>query len=215
MMFHYLENFHKNLERKSRYGVSFFECENAINEVCNFFGIPAPAFIQDLTDHPQGNTMFVDRNRLSYADDIICYSMEQLKALGVNSKDAFSLVMTHECTHRVLQNTNLPGLDHGQWEQELCCDYFMGVRAGLDKITVEALQSVRNGLAQSEGSKSHPNGQLRYDVISYGWTWVGNMDLIQRRRRTFKEYLAIFEQWRQKHAEEIRLAQMPFYGERV
>lgn len=213
-MFHYLDNFRKNIQRLSKYGVSFFDCENAINETCQFFGIPAPVFIEDMTNHPRGQTMFVNinGNHQSFADDVICYSMEQLKQLGVDSKDAFSLVMTHECAHRVLQNTILPGLNNGQWEQELCCDFFMGVRCGLDKLKHEALDKVRKGLSQSPGARSHPTGKLRYEVISYAITYVGYMDLIHNKRRTIAEYLQLFEEWRQKHADEIRQAQIPFYG---
>lgn len=213
-MYHYLDNFKKNLDRYAKYGVSYFECEKAIKETCEFFNIPVPVFIGDLTGHPRGQTMFFNAhsNKLSYADDIICYNMEELKYLGVNSKDAFSLVMTHECAHRLLQSSHLPGRNNGQWEQELCCDFFMGVRCGLDKISHDALVSVRNGLSQSPGSVSHPTGKLRYDVISYGVTYVEYMDLIHHQRHSIPEYMRKFEEWRQKHAEEIYQAQIPFYG---
>lgn len=212
--FHYLENFHKNLERKSKYGVSLFECEKAINEACRFFGIPVPLFSKDLTDNNLGKTMFYSKNNNhnSFADDIITYNLKQLKELGVDNVDAFSLVMTHECAHRTLQNTTLPGLNKGQWEQELCCDFFMGVRCGLDKLSFNALDNVRKALSKSPGAVTHPTGKLRYDVISYAITYVGYMDLIQKRRRPIAEYLQIFEKWRQEHADEIRQAQVPFYG---
>jgi hypothetical protein len=131
--------------------------------------------------------------------------------LGVYNVDAFSLVITHECAHRILQNTTLPGRENGQWEQELCCDFFMGVRCGLDMLSFDALDNVRKALCKSPGSVTHPTGKLRYDVISYGITYVGYMDLIQKRRRSIAEYLQIFEKWRQEHAEEIRQAQIPFY----
>lgn len=212
--FHYLENFHKNLERKSKYGVSLFECEKAINEACHFFGIPFPLFSKDLTDNNLGKTMFYSKNNNSnsFADDVITYNLKQLKELGVNNVDAFSLVMTHECAHRLLQNTSLPGLNKGQWEQELCCDFFMGVRCGLDKFCFNALDNIRKALLKSSGAVTHPTGKLRYDVISYGITYVGYMDLIHNKRRSIAEYLQIFETWRQKHADEIKQAQIPFYG---
>ena len=211
--FHYLENFHRNLERKSKYGVSLFECEKAINEACRFFGIPVPLFSKDLTDNNLGKTMFYSKNNNSnsFADDVITYNLKQLKELGVYNVDAFSLVITHECAHRILQNTTLPGRENGQWEQELCCDFFMGVRCGLDMLSFDALDNVRKALCKSPGSVTHPTGKLRYDVISYGITYVGYMDLIQKRRRSIAEYLQIFEKWRQEHAEEIRQAQIPFY----
>lgn len=57
--------------------------------------------------------------------------MQQLVDMKVDSKEAFSLVMTHECAHRVLQDTQLPGINNGTWEHELAADFLMGCRAGL------------------------------------------------------------------------------------
>lgn len=104
---------------------------DAIKSACDFFNIPMPKMIQDLTNVQNGQTMFVNWDRGSYYDDVLCFNMQQLIDKKVDSKEAFSLVMTHECGHRVLQNTRFPGVANGQWESELCADYFMGCRAGL------------------------------------------------------------------------------------
>lgn len=71
--------------------------------------------------------MFVNWDRGSYYDDVLCFNMQQLIDMKVDSKDAFSLVMTHECGHRVLQNTQFPGVANGQWESELCPDFLWDV----------------------------------------------------------------------------------------
>ena len=114
-------------KRFGRFGLSQDDIRDAIKSACDFFNIPQPRIIQDLTNQPGGQTMFVNWDRGSYYDDVLCFNMQQLIDMKVDSKEAFSLVMTHECAHRVLQNTHFYGPNNGAWEQELCCDYFMGV----------------------------------------------------------------------------------------
>ena len=208
--FPFLENFRIIVDRICRYGVSPRDCEKVIESACDFFEIPLPNLIADMTENPQGQTMFVDFNPNSFCDDVICYHLKELKALGVNSKDSFTLVMTHECAHRILQNTTLPGLDNGQWEEELCCDFFMGVRASLERIDRKAFDSVRTGLSRSDGSRTHPTGILRDAAMTAG-TMAGNFDLIQNKKRTISEYLETFNRWRLNHIQQIEMAQKPFF----
>ena len=205
-----LENFHHFVERLSTYDLTEFDCVNGIKAACNFFEMPMPAQIIDFTDVSFGGTMFVNKNSDSFADDIICYDLEELKRLGIYGKDAFTLVITHECTHRLLQNTRMPGLNGGRWEEELCCDFFMGVRTGLDHISRNSFELVRNGFALCDGTRSHPVGTLRQDILSYG-LFVANLNLIHRVRQTIPEYLMKFNEWRLKNDIRIKEAQAPYY----
>lgn len=205
-----LENFHHFVERLNTYGLTEFDCVNGIKAACNFFEMPMPAQIIDFTDVPFGGTMFVNRNSDSFADDIIGYDLEELKRLGIYGKDAFTLVITHECTHRLLQNTRMPGLNGGRWEEELCCDFFMGVRTGLDHISRDSFELVRNGFALCDGTRSHPVGTLRQEILSYG-LFVANLNLIHRVRQTIPEYLMNFNEWRLKNDIRIKEAQALYY----
>ena len=110
--------------------------------------------------------MFVNKNTTSYNDDILCYNLQQMQELEVSSKDAFSLVMTHECAHRYFQCTTFQGLNNGAWEEELACDFFMGVRSMIEQIA--DIRKVANGLGKCPGAKSHPDGDLRVDAIIQG-----------------------------------------------
>lgn len=208
----YLEGFRTSMKQLLRYGLSDEDCIKGVESACDFFEIPMPAFIADLTNHPYGQTMFLNRNPGSFLDDIICYDLEQLLGMGIKNEYAFTLVMTHECGHRVMQNTQMPGLANGQWEQELVADFFMGVRAGVEGFPHAALDAVRRGLMNTPGGQSHPTGDLRNAIISYGYTYVGNMDLIHHRKQSIQDYIQIFESWRQKHQGEIRQSQVLFYG---
>lgn len=162
-----MEDFLKRCQQRfKRFGLSDADVYEAIKSACDFFNIPMPRMIQDLTNVQNGQTMFVNWDRGSYYDDVLCFNMQQLIDMKVDSKEAFSLVMTHECGHRVLQNTQFPGVANGQWESELCPDFFMGCRAGL--WNMNAIDKVVMGLILTDGSPSHPEGTLRALFIRYG-----------------------------------------------
>lgn len=194
-----------------KYGLSLGDCVQGVQSACRFFGIPCPANIEDFTNKPVGGTMFINQNSKSYADDIIGFDLEELKTLSVNSKDAFTLIMTHECAHRLLQNTVLSGLNQGQWEEELCCDFFIGVRAIVEHVSIEALKNVCNGLSHSGGAVTHPTGRLRCAAIKWGCE-VGNALIQNKQTCPMPELLGLFEKWRLYNASIIREEQTPFYG---
>ncbi|WP_418868512.1 hypothetical protein [Segatella hominis] len=55
------------------------DINDAIKSACDFFNIPMPKMIQDLTNVKDGQTMFVNYwDRGSYYDDILCYNMQQI-----------------------------------------------------------------------------------------------------------------------------------------
>ncbi len=58
-----------------RFGFSEADINDAIKSACDFFNIPMPRMIQDLTNVKDGQTMFVNWDRGSYYDDILCYNI--------------------------------------------------------------------------------------------------------------------------------------------
>ena len=194
-------------QRFKRFGLTYKDVYDAIKSACDFFRIPMPRMIQDLTNVHNGQTMFVNWDRSSYEDDVLCFNMQQLIDLKVDSKEAFSLVMTHECAHRALQNTRFPGINNGIWEQELAADFFMGCRAGLwnmdeSKITV--------GLILTNGSPTHPEGALRALFIRHG-----KYKAIEMRDKsiplTIQNLLNVFMEYCQQNVDEILHYQRKFY----
>ncbi|MDY6372439.1 MAG: hypothetical protein SPL12_09150 [Bacteroidales bacterium] len=207
MTFSGIQTFCKNILLKSRYGLTEAECERAIMEACQFFGLPAPVVIRNMTEHPGGDTCFLDRDPESFYDDILCYNLQQLKRLGVDGYVGFSAIFTHECAHRLFQNRLLPGPDFGQWEHELVADYFMGVRAALQDMDIT---SVIDGLSQSRGSGTHPNGALRREYILYG-KQEGYMHRIKKIVCDAEHYFKLFLEYRERHLEALRMAEMRVY----
>ena len=126
-------------QRFKRFGLTVKDIEEAIRSACDFFRIPMPRMIQDMTNVHNGQTMLVNWNRMSYEDDVLCFNMQQ--------------------------NTQFPGINNGIWEHELAADFLMGCRAGLwnmddSKITV--------GLILTDGSPTHPEGVIRALFIRQG-----------------------------------------------
>ena len=195
-------------QRFQRFGLSDADVHDAIKSACDFFNIPMPRMIQDLTNVQNGQTMFVNWDRGSYYDDVLCFNMQQLINMKVDSKDAFSLVMTHECGHRVLQSTPFPGVANGQWESELCPDFFMGCRAGL--WNMNAIDKVVMGLILTDGSPSHPEGTLRALFIRHGKYIVPEM----HRRGiplTIQNLINEFMAFRQQNLNELLNQQHKYY----
>ena len=195
-------------QRFQRFGLSDADVHDAIKSACDFFNIPMPRMIQDLTNVQNGQTMFVNWDRGSYYDDVLCFNMQQLIDMKVDSNDAFSLVMTHECGHRVLQNTQFPGVANGQWESELCPDFFMGCRAGL--WNMNAIDKVVMGLILTDGSPSHPEGTLRALFIRHGKYIVPEM----HRRGiplTIQNLINEFMAFRQQNLNELLNQQHKYY----
>ena len=160
-----MEGFMRISRRFARFGMTPNEIQDAIKSACDFFNIPMPMMIKDLTNVKNGQTMFVNHNPYAYEDDILCFNMQQLVDMKVDSKEAFSLVMTHECAHRVLQNTRFPGINNGVWEHELAADFLMGCRAGLWKMDDS---KICVGLLLTNGSPTHPEGAIRVLFIRRG-----------------------------------------------
>ena len=134
--------------RFCRFGLTDEEIKEAIQSACDFFHIPYPRMVQDLTNHPNGQTMFVNWDRGSFYDDVLCFNMQQLIDMKVDNKEAFSLVMTHECAHRVLQNTVL-------WTEQRG----MGTRAVLRLLHGGEKWTVEHGCVENHHGADYDIGQ--------------------------------------------------------
>ena len=131
---------------------------SSVHDASNFFHIDDPMQIKDgWTTGVYPNNPFTD------ADDVLMVNRDQLLDMGLTEKDGLDLVMTHECAHRALQNRFDLGLNPHQ--EELCCDFMAGVRAGLNGINVTQM---KDSLADSMASETHPAGELRVDAIDAG-----------------------------------------------
>lgn len=127
---------------------------SAVNRACSFFNISeAPVVNADSTCvWPSDNS--------SLKDDILGFNRKQLMDMGISGEESLTLIYTHECAHRTLQ-----GVMTDTWKEELACDYFAGVNAGLNNINLDNFEA---SLGCTDGGATHPNGALRSEFIEYG-----------------------------------------------
>ena len=95
-------------------------------------------------------------------DDILVFSYDQFMEMGISEKAGLDLVFTHEMGHRALQGMNLGFNSH---QEELCCDFLAGVRAGLNGLDVGQFE---NALADTMECDTHPGGADRVEAIEAG-----------------------------------------------
>ncbi|MBE6297765.1 MAG: hypothetical protein E7088_04630 [Bacteroidales bacterium] len=154
----------------------------SVEETCDFFHIDEPAMVSE-----SWTTGVYPNNDFTLQDDVLIFNREQLLDMGISGKDGLDLVMTHEGTHRVLQ-----GMEHIEFnshQEELCCDYMAGVRAGLNGIDVSQME---NSLMYSPESETHPAGANRVESIEAGVRFAQQYYAEYNMAPTFNECLDDF-----------------------
>lgn len=129
----------------------------SVKEASDFFNMNAPMNV-----HEDWTTGVITGMSFTENDDILVFNREQMQSMGITDKEGFDLVMTHEGAHRALQGLNT-GFDSHQ--EELCCDYMAGVRAGLNGMDEGKLSA---SLSDAEESQTHPDGDARVKAIEEG-----------------------------------------------
>lgn len=156
----------------------------SVQEASDFFNMNAPMNV-----HEDWTTGVMTGMSFTESDDILVFNREQMQSMGITDKEGFDLVMTHEGAHRALQGLNT-GFDSHQ--EELCCDYMAGIRAGLNGMDEGKLAA---SLAGSEESDTHPNGAARVQAIEEGVAFAHRyMDEHDGTPPSFSDCLEYFEQ---------------------
>lgn len=154
----------------------------SVEETCDFFHIDEPAIVSE-----GWTTGVYPNNDFTFQDDFLIFNREQLLNMGISGKDGLDLVMTHEGTHRMLQ-----GMDHLEFnshQEELCCDYMAGVRAGLNDIDVSQME---NSLMYTLETETHPAGVDRVEAIEAGVRFAQQHYAEYNMAPTFDECLDYF-----------------------
>lgn len=152
---------------------------NSVQQASDFFNIDNPMAIAE--DWTTGVYPNMD---ISPIDDVLIFNREQLVGMGITEQEGLDLVMTHECAHRALQGMSHLGFDSHQ--EELCCDFMAGVRAGLNGIDVSQME---NSLANTPVSDTHPGGADRVDSIEEGYKFAQEYYAVHGVAPTFSDCL--------------------------
>lgn len=154
----------------------------SIHDASVFFNMESPMIVSE-----GWTTGVFNRDLTTVNDDVLIFNSEQLKSMGITEKEGVDLVMTHENTHRALQGVNSGFSDH---QEELCCDYMAGVRAGLNSIDTQ--QMIGSLIGTSE-TLTHPAGTVRVKAIQEGREFAENYQRENGHSPTFEDCLEHFQ----------------------
>lgn len=129
----------------------------SVQEASDFFNMNAPMSV-----HEDWTTGVITGMAFTENDDILVFNRQQMQEMGITDKEGFDLVMTHEGAHRALQGMETGFNSH---QEELCCDYMAGVRAGLNGMDESKMMA---SLENTVESPSHPDGERRLQAIEAG-----------------------------------------------
>ena len=144
-------------DAQQHFGLSDSEIAQSVKDASAFFHMDNPLFI-----HEYRNTGVFTNLPFTDKDDVLVFNRDQMQNMGITEKDGFDLVMTHEGTHRMLQGSSYHLSPH---QEELCCDFMSGVRAGLNNMDIT---QVENALSDQPEGTAHPVGSLRVEAIHEG-----------------------------------------------
>lgn len=153
----------------------------SVEETCDFFHVDEPAMVSE-----GWTTGVYPNNNFTLQDDVLIFNRNELLEMGITGKDGLDLVMTHEFTHRALQGMDI-GFDSHQ--EELCCDFMAGVRAGLNGIDVTQME---NSLIHTPECETHPAGTDRVESIEAGVSFAQQYYAEYNMAPTFDECLDYF-----------------------
>lgn len=174
----FLNSIHNNYG----FNLSDKEIAESVQKASNFFHLSSPRDIRE--DWTTGVILGMKQKG---NDDVLCFNREQMKEMGITDREGFDLVMTHEGAHRALQFMEGRYNSH---QEELCCDFLAGVRAGLNGMDEEKL--VRS-LEETIESASHPDGMLRAEAIRAGAQYAKEYMAINNEAPTFSKCLERFD----------------------
>lgn len=154
----------------------------SVEETCDFFHIEEPTIVSE----GWATGVYPDDD-YTLRDDILIFNREHLLDMGISGKDGLDLVMTHEGTHRVLHG--IEHLELNSHQEELCCDYMAGVRAGLNGIDVSQME---RSLIYTSETETHPAGVDRVESIEAGIRFAQQYYAEYNMAPTFNECLDNF-----------------------
>lgn len=156
----------------------------SVQEASDFFNMNAPMNI-----HEDWTTGVMTGMLSTENDDILVFNRQQMLDMGITDKEGFDLVMTHEGAHRKLQDMDTGFNSH---QEELCCDYMAGVRAGLNGMDEGKIEASLGGTVESA---THPDGAVRVETIEAGVAFAHDyMEAHNGTPPTFSDCLEHFNQ---------------------
>lgn len=193
-----MDDFVEKYMQKRLAGISKDEILSLIHETCLFFNQSDSLKVQEV-NNSNINAQMLSHFSEEDGQDTLFYNLEELLRIGITTIDAFKMILTHELAHRFFKSKKFYGWNQGAWENELACDFFVGVRSQTELISSTGM---RWALKDSTGTAHHPPGYLRLQIIAFGKDTAHKLSK-QSRPVTFDLYLRAYNFFIERNAEVI------------
>lgn len=134
------------------------EIDKFVYDTAMFFDMPLPQV------YDRCETLAKEISR-SGSDYDIFYNEKLLRETGINNKDAFKLMLTHEVSHHTFRNVIFGLLYNERWTHELLCDYMAGVRSYMSGFTTGKYKYT---ISTTKTCDTHPPGWCRKPAFLQG-----------------------------------------------
>lgn len=180
------------LQKAHEYGLPDDTVISAATKTWDFFGLGNIDILND-------DSLCVYTNNPEYiGDEILGFCRDQMMEYGVHSEDALSLLLSHEAGHVIFEYALASGY-FTPWEDELCCDALIGVRAAMEHIDPTGAIEV---LEDSYPDRDHPYGEWRGEYIRFGYDLIQEMEA-NGEEITLEKVLQAIDEKRMSNHEEI------------
>lgn len=138
--------------------VNSTDVEEFVEATAKFFDLPIP----DVYNSCETLAKVISHNNAQYE---VHYDWKKLCDAGINNKDAFKLVLTHELCHHVFKSVRFGFCRNESWNQELMSDFVAGIRSKKHYI---ASGKYKYAIGTTKACPTHPPGYFRKGLFDLG-----------------------------------------------
>lgn len=162
------------------YDIKEQDIKGTIKQVADFFSLPMPLI------KGRAEVMAEVMTSENASECELYYNWQEMSNSGINNREALKLAFLHELSHQYLYKTRFLLFENELWIQELAADLFVGGFSVLNGDV--ATGKYKYVVSTQKSSLTHPDGQLREEIVVYGRKYTEQL-LRQKRYNSIEDIL--------------------------
>lgn len=162
------------------YDIKEEDIKGTIKQVADFFSLPMPVIKE------RAEVMAEVMTSENASECELYYNWQEMSNSGINNREALQLAFLHELSHQYLYKTRFLLFENELWIQELAADLLVGGFSVLNGDV--ATGKYKYVVSTQKSSLTHPDGQLREEIVVYGRKYTEQL-LRQKRYNGIEDIL--------------------------
>lgn len=162
------------------YDIKEEDIKGTIKQVADFFSLPMPVIKE------RAEVMAEVMTSENASECELYYNWQDMSNSGINNREALQLAFLHELSHQYLYKTRFLLFENELWIQELAADLLVGGFSVLNGDV--ATGKYKYVVSTQKSSLTHPDGQLREEIVVYGRKYTEQL-LRQKRYNGIEDIL--------------------------